>query len=130
MKIDEQYISDAYHSLSIEGYNVSPELIERVRSGKWNPNDNEYDNRQKDAMAARGYWQAFQKVKESIQEVLEGKNPGEVADADHGIWYRELFAPSVTAGIIKVNRFGRLSKQPGLPSKSYMPSFPPCSIIF
>jgi Fic family protein len=51
-------------------------------------------------MAARGYWQAFLKVKESIRQVLEGKNPGEVADADHGAWYRELFAPSVTAGII------------------------------
>lgn len=101
VKIDEQYISDAYHSLSIEGYNVTPELIERVRSGNWNPNDNAYDNRQKDAMAARGYWQAFQKVKESIQAILDGKNPGEVADADHGTWYRELFAPSVTAGIIR-----------------------------
>ena len=100
-KIDEQYISDAYHSLSIEGYNVTPELIERVRSRNWNPNDNEYDNRQKDAMAARGYWQAFQNVKESIQAVLDGKNPGEVADDDHGTWYRELFAPGVTAGIIK-----------------------------
>ena len=100
-RIDEQYISDAYHSLSIEGYNVTTELIERVRSGEWNPNDNVYDNRQKDAMAARGYWQAFQKVKESIQAVLDGKNPGEVAESDHGSWYRELFAPSVTAGIIK-----------------------------
>jgi fido (protein-threonine AMPylation protein) len=100
-KIEEGYISDAYHSLSIEGYNVTPELIERVRSGKWNPTDSEYDNRQKDAMAARGYWQAFQKVKESIQEVLDYKNPGEVADADHGTWYRELFAPSVAAGIIR-----------------------------
>ncbi len=100
-KIDEQYVSDAYHSLSIEGYQVNLELIERVRSGNWNPNDNEYDNHQKDAMAARGYWQAFLKVKESIQSVLNGENPGEVADADHGAWYRELFAPSVTAGIIK-----------------------------
>jgi len=101
VKMDEQYISDAYNSLSIEGYNVTPELIERLRSGKWNPNDNEYDNRQKDAMAARGYWQAFQKVKESIQAVLDGKNQGEVADADHGSWYRELFAPSVTVGSIR-----------------------------
>jgi Fic family protein len=100
-KMEEQYISDAYHSLSIEGYQVNPELIELVRSGKWNPNDNDYDNRQKDAMAARGYWQTFQKVKESIRSVLNGENPGEVADADHGAWYRELFAPSVTAGIIK-----------------------------
>jgi len=99
-KMDEKYVSDAYHSLSIEGYQVSPELIEQVRSGKWNPNDNKSDSRQKDAMAARGYWQAFQKVKESIRSVLNGENPGEVADNDHGTWYRELFAPAVTAGII------------------------------
>ncbi|RIH67167.1 cell filamentation protein Fic [Mariniphaga sediminis] len=102
-KMEEKYISDAYHSLSIEGYQVSPELVELVRSGKWNPNAREFDNRQKDAMAARGYWQAFQKVKESIREVLNGENPGAVADKDHGAWYRELFAPAVTAGIIKVS---------------------------
>lgn len=102
-KMDEKYISDAYHSLSIEGYQVSPELIELVRSGKWNPNAREFDNRQKDAMAARGYWQAFQKVKESIREVLNGENPGAVADKDHGAWYRELSAPAVTAGIIKAS---------------------------
>jgi hypothetical protein len=102
-KMDEKYIFDAYHSLSIEGYQVSPELIELVRSGKWNPNAREFDNRQKDAMAARGYWQAFQKVKESIREVLNGENPGAVADKDHGAWYRELFAPAVTAGIIKAS---------------------------
>lgn len=100
-KMDEKYVSDAYHSLSIEGYQVSPELIELVRSGKWNPDDNKLDSRQKDAMAARGYWQAFQSVKESIRAVLNGENPGEVADTDHGTWYRELFAPSVAAGIIK-----------------------------
>lgn len=100
-KVEEKYVSDAYHSLSIEGYQVSPEIIELVRSEKWNPNENEFDNRQKDAMAARGYWQAFQKVKESIRAVLNGENPGEVADKDHGDWYRELFAPAVTAGIIK-----------------------------
>ena len=101
--MDEKYISDAYHSLSIEGYQVSPEIIELVRSGKWNPNASEFENRQKDAMAARGYWQAFQKVKESIREVLNGENPGIVADKDHGAWYRELFAPAVTAGIIKAS---------------------------
>ena len=35
--VDEIYKSDAYHSLSIEGYSVTPELIERVRAGDWNP---------------------------------------------------------------------------------------------
>ena len=32
---------------------------------------------------------------------MAGANAGEVLDADHGEWYRELFGPSVTAGIIK-----------------------------
>jgi len=54
-------------------------------------------------MAARGYWQAFQAVKESIQDILDGKNPGEVADVGHGIWYRELFTPSVVDGILKAS---------------------------
>lgn len=98
--VDEIYVTDAYHSLSIEGYRVSPDLIERVRSGTWNPDGDEEDREQKNALAARGYWQAFQLVKESVRKVLEGANPGDVADADLGAWYRELFAPSVTAGIM------------------------------
>ena len=32
--------------------------------------------------------------------VLGGENPGTVADDGHGRWYRQLFAPSVTAGIV------------------------------
>jgi hypothetical protein len=77
------------------------ELIDQVRGGSWNPDRNKADRDQRDAMAARGYYQAFQKVKESIKAVLNGKNSGEVANDDHGTWYRELFAPSVTAGILK-----------------------------
>jgi hypothetical protein len=30
---DDIYESDAYHSLSIEGFSVTPELIDRVRRG-------------------------------------------------------------------------------------------------
>jgi len=59
------------------------------------------DRQQKDAMAARGYYQAFQLVKESIVAILGGENAGERADADHPGWYRELFAPNVTAGLLK-----------------------------
>lgn len=100
-RIDEIYLSDAYNSLSIEGYKVSAELIERVRSGKWNPDALMGDRELRDALAARGYWQAFQTVKASVEKVLSGKNPGEVADGDHATWYRELFGPSITAGILK-----------------------------
>lgn len=98
--VDIHYASDAYHSLSIEGYQVNRELIEKVRKGNWNPDYVEQDRNQRNALAARGYWQAFNAVKKSIRKVLNGKNPGEVADMDHGDWYRELFQPSVVAGIL------------------------------
>lgn len=100
-RVDEIYVSDAYNSLSIEGYKVSAELIEKVRSGNWHPEKNPGDQELCNALAARGYWQAFQKVKQSIEKVLNGVNAGSVADNDHAVWYRELFGPSVTASILK-----------------------------
>lgn len=99
-EVEDAYTTDAYHSLSIEGYRVSQELIERVKSGNWNPDDEGY-KKTRDALATRGYWQAFQAVKKSLQKTLKGKNSGTVADDDHRDWYRELFSPGVTAGIIK-----------------------------
>ena len=98
---DDIYVKDAYHSLSIEGYRVDPELIERVRSGDWNPDENEDDRKHRNALAARGYWQAYQAVMKSVRKVLEGEDPGAVGDDDHGDWYREMFGPSVTAGLIR-----------------------------
>jgi Fic/DOC family len=100
-RVNDAYVTDAYHSLSIEGYRVTAELIERVRSGIWNPEANEGDREQRNAMAARGYWQAYQVVEKSVGKVLRRENPGLVADEDHGTWYRELFAPSVTVGLLK-----------------------------
>jgi len=99
--VDDIYESDAYHSLSIEGYSVTPELIDRVRQGEWNPEIDEKDRQSRDALAARGYWQAFQKVKESVVAILDGAQPGAVVRDQHGDWYRELFGPSVVAGILK-----------------------------
>jgi fido (protein-threonine AMPylation protein) len=101
--VREVYVTDAYHSLSIEGYRVSPALIERVRGGDWNPDTNEQDREQRNALAARGYWLAYQAVQKSLRRVLRGENPGAVADDDHGIWYRELFAPSVIAGLLRTS---------------------------
>jgi hypothetical protein len=53
-QVDERYVSDAYNSLSIEGYRVTDELIERVASGDWNPDGDPEHNRIRDALAARG----------------------------------------------------------------------------
>jgi fido (protein-threonine AMPylation protein) len=98
---DEMYVTDAYHSLSIEGYRVSPVLIDRIRCDEWNPDENEDDREHLNALTARGYWQAYQAVRESVRKILQGANPGAVADDDHGDWYREMFGPSVTAGLLR-----------------------------
>src|SRR5579863_6745630 len=98
--IDEIYKSDAYHSLSIEGYSVTPELIERVRTGNWDP-DHHDDRKNRDALAARGYWQAFQVVKGTVAEIIAGANPGTLVRTAHRDWYRELFQPCVAAGLLR-----------------------------
>jgi len=110
-----------FSSLSIEGYRVTPTLIERVRSGNWNPETNEGDREQRNAMAARGYWQAFQAVQTDIARVLKGENPGQVADAEHSTWHRELFAPSVASGILKLRilrAIGAVRSTSGSPTMS------------
>ena len=98
--IDGVYQSDAYHSLSIEGYRVSPELIARVASGNWNSDDNDTDRADRDALAARGYWQAFQLVKRDIARIIAGAEPADLVQGSHREWHRELFRPCVAAGLI------------------------------
>lgn len=100
-QVQANYVTDAYHSLSIEGYRVSRELIEKVRRGNWSPDSEARDREHKDAMAARGYWLAYQAVRQSLTRILTNENPGKVVDEEHGDWYRELFTPGVTAGILK-----------------------------
>jgi hypothetical protein len=102
--VDDIYTSDAYHSLSIEGYHVTEELIERVRSGNWNPDGIESDREHRNALAARGYWQAFQKVRSAVEQIIAGADAARLVEANIQNWYRELFAPSAAAGIIPVER--------------------------
>jgi Fic family protein len=97
--LDARYLNDAYNSLSIEGYSVTPELIERVRTGKWNP-DGEY-KKSRDAMAAKGYSIAHHAVKESIQKILKGANAGTILRDSLADWNRALWTPSVQAGVLK-----------------------------
>lgn len=97
--VDEVYTTDAYHSLSIEGYIVTTDLIERVKSGNWNPEENEQDKNDKNALAAAGYWQCFQKVQDTIRSILTGTQAGAAVKNTHREWYRALFQPAVTAGL-------------------------------
>lgn len=98
-RMEAQYKLDAYHSLSIEGYRVTDELINKVRSGAWEPDGDDADS--KNALAARGYWQAFQAVKKSVSDILCGGNSADIAERDLSVWHSEMFMPCVAAGIIK-----------------------------
>ncbi len=100
-RVAERYRADAYNSLSIEGYQVSDALIERVAHSGWNPEADEQDKRDRDALAARGYYQAFESVKGSLAAILRGENAGQVVRVAHHRWYGDLFAPAVAVGILE-----------------------------
>jgi hypothetical protein len=120
--MDEIYVTDSYHSLSIEGYRVSPELIEKVGSGSWNPDGDTQDRAMKAALAARGYWEAFQNVRESVRAVLSGEDVAGAADHDLTAWYRALFTPSVGAGILKAAQLAGYRNAPiYIPGPQHVP---------
>ena len=98
--VEDVYVTDAYHSVSIEGYRVTPALIQRVAGGDWNEDMHDTDRQSRDAMAAHGYWLAHNEVAASIRKLLAQGHPGDVIRADHGAWFRAMFAPSVTAGLL------------------------------
>ncbi|HWV99847.1 MAG TPA: Fic family protein [Candidatus Acidoferrum sp.] len=99
--LEAVYEHDAYNSLSIEGYRVTPELIAKIRAGAWNPDGNPQDRQQVDAMAAKGYQEAFRRVKQSVGRVLQGEKAGSVLRQDYQEWYRGLFSESVRAGLLE-----------------------------
>ncbi|WP_210499191.1 Fic family protein [Vibrio crassostreae] len=102
--MESLYTSDAYHSLSIEGYKVTAELINKVSNGDWNPETMEQDRRQKDALAAKGYHDAFQEVKNLLsdahREGLDGLELDYLIDVAFTVIYTALFKPCVNAGIV------------------------------
>lgn len=99
--LEKIYVHDAYNSLSIEGYDVSEKLIQKIANGNWNPEYSVDDKNQINALAAKGYREAFDAVKESIDRIFHKENPGIVLKEDLHGWYSALFSPSVKAGILK-----------------------------
>nr|WP_162623836.1 Fic family protein [Paracoccus saliphilus] len=99
-QVDDVYREDAWHSLSIEGYRVTRELIDKIRSGAWSPDGNRDDQRSLDALAAKGYWDAFQAVRGVLEEALQAGLPIDLRD-EQSDWYQRLFGPAVTAGIVR-----------------------------
>lgn len=101
--LDGRYVSDAYHSLSIEGYQVTPDLIEKIRSGNWSPEKSQVDSEQRNALAAKGYDDCFKLVRQAVSDILGGTNPVTVSER-HLTWFRAMFQPSVSAGLFLPER--------------------------
>jgi len=99
-RVKEIYTHDAYHSLSIEGYQVTPELIQGIADGVWDPTGSPGDQAHVNAMAAKGYHNAFKEVIASLGDIFRHRPPGRVIERDLQRWYRALFSPSVQANII------------------------------
>jgi hypothetical protein len=99
--INDRHIEDAYHSLSIEGYHVSEALIEKIANGTWDPDEDSSDTKDRDAMAAKGYHDAFEEVRKSVTRILTLEEPGKVVSHDHHDWYMKLFGPAVRAGLLE-----------------------------
>ena len=101
--VEARYVTDAYHSLSIEGYRVTATLIEKIRDSNWNPDGDEKDRATRDAMAARGYFEARNLVKQDLVRAIRGENAGTVFRNALPGWYQALFSASVQAGILKAS---------------------------
>lgn len=101
--MDATYIKDSYNSLSIEGYKITEGLLEKVRSGNWDPKNDEEDKERKNALAARGYYQAYQLLKQSVTSAFEGEEPAKMYVKNHQNWHFQLFEPCTRAGIIKAS---------------------------
>ncbi len=126
--IDERYVADALNSLSIEGYEVSEELIQKVQDGQWEPDADARDHGTKNALAAKGYRLAFEEVREDIRTILDGAPTGELLETRHQDWFRAMFSPSVTAGIVKAHQLaGYRSHNVYLRGSSHVP-LPPHAI--
>ena len=95
---------DMYHSLSIEGYKITDELIEKVTKGNWNPELDDNDKKTKDALAAKGYVDAFNEIKNDLKEEVASQNYGnKFVEKLHSKWFVKLFGTSVQSGLLKAS---------------------------
>lgn len=101
--MDATYVKDGYNSLSIEGYKITEGLLERVRSGNWDPAKDAEDKERKDALAARGYYQSYELLKQGVADCFSGQKPAQLYVSRHQDWHFQLFEPCIRAGIVKAS---------------------------
>jgi hypothetical protein len=102
-RVNDAYVTDAYHSLSIEGYRVTRELMERVRSATWNPETDVGDREQRNALTARGYCSAARESRsrrgrdreEKDDGVLSKRRPPSAHATDGDREPRHIFGPQL-----------------------------------
>ena len=108
--VENIYHFDAYHSLRIEGYAVTPELIERVASENWHSKNKHDDHESLNALAVRGYLSAFEQTKQVLAHIFSGEPAGHLIRRAHIDWYRSLFEPYTAAGLAKPGAFSGYRK--------------------
>lgn len=105
--VDEIYRNDAYNSLSIEGYKITDGLIARVSTPDWDPYNDDGNKADHDALAARGYFQAFSQVKEAVRRVVNGGDSASELRTGYLHWYQEMFQPMVAVGLLQAKTLVR-----------------------
>ena len=111
-RLEDIYAEDAYNSLSIEGYQVTDALIHRVASGEWNESENKDDRNESNALAARGYFEAFESVKETLRKLHNGQDVVTTLENDLHQWRSSLFGPTARAGIIPADALAGYRNKP------------------
>lgn len=127
-KAHELYQYDAYHSLSIEGFQVTPDLIARIAAGGGadDPAMQEENNR----LAAKGYSLAHASVLATIEKIFAKGEPGKTVSTDLPYWYSELHRPFVQVGRLSPSDLaGYRSKPVFLKGASHVPPAPGPAVI-
>lgn len=74
--------------------------MEHVRTGDWDPDRNDGDRQNRNALAARGYRQVGRLVRSAVAKAVGGENAAALLRETHQTRYRERFQPTVAAGLI------------------------------
>jgi hypothetical protein len=111
-EIEDRYKADAYNSLSIEGYKITEQLIDKVSHPSWMAEINKEDLGIRNTLAARGYYESHLRVTDSIRRILEEGHPGAIAQKDHTAWFMALFQPMVLAQLIEAQKLAGYRRKP------------------
>jgi hypothetical protein len=127
-RMDEVFVSDAYNSLSIEGYRVSRELIAKIANGEYSPERSDEDRQQLDAMAARGYWSTYKLVREAVGRVFGGEDAARLFETYHHDWNVAMCGPMIEAGVMRLSDcVGYRNNVVMIKNSNHVP--PPCEAV-